>query len=208
MADTTFSPNTIKKDLSSFSKLDGKRKATILLLIGLLFIASVVVGSLLTGGTKKTDDQAGTGSDVTTQPETRPSTALALVPSEATLKVGSSQKVEVTLSRIPVAAADVVLSYDPAVFDVSGVTNGTVFSNVIVNKVDTTAGEIKFSASVSPSKKDDLKEGTVFSFMLKAKKEAASSALDFVKRDKDGTITALNGENTLGVTNGALLKVE
>ncbi|KXK08812.1 MAG: Cohesin domain protein [Microgenomates bacterium OLB22] len=198
---------TIQKDLGQFKTLPSQRKATIILLIGLLFIASVVVGSLLTGGSKKVDEQPTTGTDATTQPETRPSTALALVPNEATLKIGASQKIEVTLSRIPVAAADIVLSFDPAVFDVSGVTNGTVFSNVIVNKVDTTAGEIKFSASVSPSKKDDLKEGTVFSFTVKAKKEAASSALDFVKREKDGTITALNGENTLGVTNGALLKV-
>lgn len=193
----------MQNDLNQLKTLPTQKKTVILLLIGFLFIASVVVGSLMsrnkssdTTSMKKDSTNTGTGAQVA------PSTTLTLSPAETTLKVGQSTTMTIDLASVPVAATDIVLSFDPEVLTISDVKNGDVFARVIRNKVE--EGKLVFSASVDPNNAENLKLGKVVTFKVTAKKVAESSLLQFVQGD---TITALNGENTLGVSNGAIVKV-
>ncbi len=193
--------NTMQNDLNQLKGLPTQKKTVILLLIGFLFIASVVVGSLMSRNkadktATTTQEQAGTDT------QTAPSTTLTLSPAETTLKVGQSTTMTVDLASVPVAATDIVIAFDQEIFTVSDVKNGNVFARVIRNKVE--EGKLVFSASVDPNDAENLKEGKVLTFKLTAKKQADSALLQFVQGD---TITALNGDNTLGVTNGAIVKV-
>lgn len=193
--------NTMQNDLNQLKTLPTQKKTVILLLIGFLFIASVVVGSLMSRG--KTNDAASMKKDQTsTGAQTTPSTTLTLSPAETTLRVGQSTTMTIDLASVPVAATDIVLSFDPEILSVSDVKNGDVFARVIRNKVED--GKLVFSASVDPNNAENLKAGKVLTFKVTAKKASDSALLQFVQGD---TITALNGENTLGVTNGAIVKV-
>lgn len=201
----TFSPQTLSKDIKDFNSLDPQRKLIIAGVVLILFVGSIFVGAYLSKG-NKTDTTNPVNQVENNQdraPEKSPSTALTMM-AEKTMKVGGSQVVSVELATVPVTAADVVVTYDPDVFTVSMVENGEVFAKVIQKKIDATEGTITFSGSVDPAQPSDLKEGKVMSFKITAKKESASSLLQF---DKNDTITAINGENMLGLTTGATIKV-
>jgi len=189
----------LETDLHQVKKLDSNRKMALVLLIGGLFVASILVGRMLSSKTP-VSQETPVETDVTTQAQL-PSTSLELTPATLSLKVGETQKVSVSLSSLTVTAIDVALLFDPANISVSVIQNGVVFDTVIQSK--TNAGQILYSAAVNPTNKDSLRTGEVVSFMVTAKK-ASTSTISF---DPLKTKTALNGENTLGKTNETTITV-
>lgn len=205
MAENTFSTQTLSKDIKDFSNLDPQKKMIVAGIVLLLFIGSIFVGAYLSrSGSSVPND---TNNVDTTQgpnvPTKKPSTALAIL-GENTMKVGTTQTITVSLSNIPVTAADIIVSYDPEIFSVSNIENGTVFPKIIQNKLNEEDGTVVFSGSVDPSNPENLMQGDVMSFTIKALKEAKASLLQL---NRDETITAINGENTLGLTTGLSIKV-
>ncbi len=190
--------STIKQDLAEFNKLDQNRKMAVIAIIFGLFIISIIVGANVT-------KKSGTDSSTTSTPTSgalenaKPSTTVALSPAKQTVKVGQATKVDVVLSKLPVTAADVVLKYDPKQVTVSGLTNGNVFPRVIGMKDEN--GKITYNGSLSEQSPTDRKEGVVFSFTITPKAGAKSVVIDF---DHTKTLTAINGENTLGSTVGGI----
>lgn len=192
--------NPVTNDVNQFNQLDSRKKFTIIGIIAVLFVASVFVGSMIN---KKSDDTAQKTTEETTSDQGAAQSVLAIMPKEATLAVGKTQTFEVTLSQTPVAAVDIVVSYDPSVLQLSNVKNGTAFPSVIQNKFD--GKTLVFSSSVAATKKDATSSGKVLTFDVTAKKKATSTLLEFVQGE---TITAVNGENTLGTATGAMIKVQ
>lgn len=191
--------DSIGADLKQIQSLDSQKKTLLAAFLFVLFVVSIMVGANLSKEKKTTTTKTALDISSTLKPKTR----LALSPISKTLKVGSIQKVSVDLLELPVTATDIVLTYDPAVFAVSNVQNGTIFERVLVNKNEN--GSIMFSAAVSPSKALSATKGTILSFTVRALKETPSSLIQF---DTQKTITALNGENTLGLSTEATYKVE
>lgn len=195
--------DTIKQDLAEFNKLDQNRKMAVIAIIFGLFVISIIVGANLTRN-------AGTGSQSTATPTStalenaKPSTTVALSPAKAILKTGQATKIDVVLSKLAVTAADVVLTYDPKLVTVSNITNGPVFPNVL-DDITNEGGRITYHASLSEGNPTDRKEGVVFSFTVTPKAQSGSATIDF---DHTKTITAINGENTLGSTVGGIYTIE
>jgi len=201
MTQSTFSPQTIGQDIKDFNTLDPQRKLMVAGIVLILFVGSIFIGAYLSkGGSLGNKSDNGT---VQVAPTKKPATELKIM-ANTSMKVGTSQVVTVELSSVPVTATDVVVSFDPDILTVADVQNGKVFPKVIQKKIDATNGTITFSASVDPANPNDIKTGTVLSFKVTAKKDAPSTLLQFAK---DDTITAINGENTLGLTTGATIKV-
>lgn len=206
MANTTFSTQTLKQDLKDFQKLNPQRKAIIILVIVGLFVLSIVVGSYLSKGKQSTTEEI-TNTTITQAPEQTeqkegPTTNLTLSPKNSSLTVNGTKKIDVVITEEPVTATDIVITYDPEAVEVSGLVNGNVFSKMIRNKIED--GMITYSASIDPSNPKNISTGTVFSFTVKALK-AGSTVLDF---NQSETITAVNGNNTLGTTTGSQLDIK
>ena len=206
MTENTFSTQTLSKDIKDFSNLDPQKKMIVAGIVLLLFIGSIFVGAYLSRGSAPTPDVNNprtTDQQAPNVPTKKPSTALK-IEGQNTMKIGQTQTISVILSNIAVTASDIVVSFDPEIFTVLNVKNGIVFPKVIQNKINATDGMIIFSGSVDPSNPNDLKQGEVMSFTIKANKEAKASLLQL---NRDETITAINGENTLGLTSGLSIKV-
>lgn len=192
---------TIKQDLAEFNKLDQNRKMAVIAIIFGLFIISIIVGANVT---KKSDSESTATTPTSGALENaKPSTTIALSPAKQTIKVGSATKIDVMLSKLPVTAADVVLTYDTKQVTVSNLTNGSVFPRVIGMKNEN--GKITYNGSLSEQSPTDRKEGVVFSFTVTPKAGAKSVVIDF---DATKTLTAINGENTLGSTVGGIYTVQ
>ncbi len=197
MALNNFSGQTIRNDLNKFTNLDPQRKVMVVGLVFGLFLVSLIVGSYLSrpkSPTSQTPQQQ--------VPQEQNVTTLTVSPNQKTLKVGESQIVEVTLDKLPVPAADIVIQYDPAVLQVANVKNGTVFQRIIKNNVS--EGKIVYSGSINTDGETQPETGVLFTFSVKALKESAQTLLTF---DPVATITALNGDNTLGQTIGGEYKI-
>lgn len=193
----------LKKDLLDFYKLPQAQKNKVYLFLAILFILSIVIGRAFSGFRFSPSNQPTiTPTAVVTDTEKITQTVLSLSPAEKTLKVGQTETVKVLLSRRPVTAVDVVLTYDPMVLELSNIQNGDVFERVIQRK--SKSGKLIFSAAVSPENAVNIKEGAVFSFAVKPKKETKLTTISF---DAADTVTALQGENTLGVTESGKYKV-
>lgn len=191
----------LKKDVDQFNKLDQNRKVVLLAFLGGLFVLSVIVGSRVARRQPAQNMTGGTGV-VPTEIPARVSTDLAISTEKKDLKVGEEIVATVHLSNLAVPAADIVLQYDPSVLAISNVTNGDVFAQVIRNSVKD--GLVTFSGSVNPADKDNLRAGIVFTFTIKPLKASASTSIMF---DPLKTITALDGDNTLGGAVGGLYTV-
>lgn len=168
------------------------------ILVFLLFFAS---GKMKKNTNMKVNP---TATDTTQTETTSNKSALEVVTPSTKMKVDGTQTLKVVLSKASVAAIDVVLMYDPALLELSGVKKSSSFPQVIQNTVDNKKGTLIYSASVDPTKEDTLAEGEVFTFMVKAKSVAKEAKLDFNTVD---TIAAVNGENTLSSTKGVLLEI-
>lgn len=203
MAQSTFSPQTIGQDIKDFNTLDPQRKLMVAGIVLILFVGSIFVGAYLSKGGSLTNKSGNGTNPAQVAPTKKPATSLKIIANNA-MRVGASQVVTIELSSVPVTAADVVVSYDSDILTVADVQNGKVFPKVIQKKIDATNGTLTFSASVDPANPNDIKTGTVLSFKVTAKKVAPATLLQFAK---DDTITAINGENTLGLTTGATIKV-
>lgn len=203
-ADTQESPvaKAVQSQLGELKLLNPERKKFILIVLLVLFVASLMMASKI----QKKQEESPVQTDQTatvTAPAEAPKTSLSLSPASAELTVGQTQEITVSLTDVPVTAIDVVLTYDPTTFSVSNVTNGDIFGRVIRNTVED--GKVIFSASVLPEKKDALSEGDVLTFTVKALNSSGSA---FIAFDPTETITALGGENTLGVTTGATFTID
>lgn len=190
--------NNFKKmwdaDVKHLQKLDSHTKVSIFFFILSLFLASMVIGSSLV----KTS-ASGTQPTPTIQ---TPHANLSLSGTSTSMKIGENSSVTVTLNNTPVSAADIVLTYDPAILTVSNIKLGSVFTKLAKKVVSN--GKIMVSASVGPKKSKDLKTGVVFSFRISAK-GVGTTTIGF---DRTSTITAIDGQNILGETTDAVFTVE
>ena len=178
-------------DLKQVKGLPKERKVILGLLIAILFVVSIIVGAYLSQGKTSLLPTGGTNEQAVV-PTTKPSTSLSMTVDNQSLRVGTPSTVSVNLAQLPVSAADIVLTYDPAVLTISNIKNGVVFDRIIRRSIQN--GTVTFSAAVSPEKKDQLTEGTVMSFTV-APLKAGSTTIAF---DSAKTITAVNGVNTVG----------
>lgn len=192
--------DTLAKDVRDIKKLDDNRKFLLLMLFVVLFVISVLVGGFLAQNRPQTQVPQ-TAPQRTTK--LKPTTTLSIVSTSKTLKQGTTEKVTVNLEKTPVTAIDIVLNYDPNLLTVSNIENGTVFARVIRKKIET--GKIIYSAAIDTASKTALQTGPVFSFSIRALKSAGSAKITF---DPSQTITALNGENTLGSSLGASFNLQ
>lgn len=200
---------SVKQDVNQLTTLHPKKKLILAGLFFFIFFISVMVGQNISKNKKNTSvtPPAGQsplgGAQPTPMVSAKPGTELSIAPANQTLGVGQEAKITVVLSKVPVTAADVVITYDPEVVAVSAVQNGAVFERVIRNKVDN--GKLIFSASVSPENATQIKEGVVMTFMVKTLAISTGTRLDF---DPTATITALNGQNTIGQVMGAAITIK
>lgn len=189
---------SVTNDIKTIKKLDPKRQYVLLGFFVLLFVLSYSIGTMLSRNGNKTAEQTVTPTEAPTQA----TTTLTLSTASKNLTVGKPETVSVVLSKVPVSAADVVITYDPALLSVSNMQNGSVFTKIVRQKIDTT--KIVYSATINPDQKNNLSEGELFTFSVTPKK-AGTTVLQF---DTKETITALNGTNTLGSSLGAFLTIQ
>lgn len=198
---------SVKNDLGNLSSLHPKKKLVLAGLFFFIFFISIMVGQNISKNKKNTTVTPPAADTTNSQPtpmvSTKPGTELSMAPATQTLGVGKEAKITVLLSKVPVTAADVVVTYDAEVLAVSAVQNGVVFERVIRNKVDN--GKIIFSASVNPQNAAQIHEGVVITFMVKGLAKSTGTQLGF---DPTATITALNGENTIGHVTGSTIIVK
>ena len=204
---------TLIGDLKQFKKLSHQKQMLIVFLIVLLFGTSIVVGSFLSRGNVQLPSAITdiTGQGVVEEVEREPSTTLSITPDSHTMTVGETVDLEVVLSDITVVSADVVLTYDPEVFEITNLTNGTVFPKQIKDsdeeEIDNEEGRVNYHGTVAATKDaaDNTSEGTVFTITAKALSETEAATIGF---DLDRTKTALGGNNTLGLTVGSIISVQ
>ena len=157
-------------------------------LIGIVFFVfavSLIMGLLFA-------QKSGSNLEKTTEEAQEGTTQLMIKPQVSTLKPGESTQVSVDLTGTPSQAIDVIITFDATLVKVSDIVNGTIFPDILRNEVK--ESELVVSAAVDPNNPSNLKAGTVFTFTVTAL-EAGSATLEF---NKDITITANNGVNTLG----------
>lgn len=192
---------TLKQDLKDLKKLDPQTKVYVIIFIILIFIASILTSSsfISPGNSPSAAETENQTENITEEP----TTTLSITPSSDTLSVGDVIAVSVILSKTPVTAVDISLSYDPKVFGVSDIKKGSVFPTLLNQKIE--AGKIIVSASIDPEGAKNPTTGDVFSFSLKALVPSENSLIQF---DKELTTTAVAGENTLGLTVDANFTVQ
>lgn len=195
----------LKKDLSHVSKLDNNRKFLLLVLFVMVFGASVFVGNMIFNK-GALPAVPGTGGEEVAEvvPTAKPTSTLMFSPAAGEWQVGEATKVSVMLEGVPVTASDVVVTFDPTLVSVSEPVNGTVFAQVIRNTVD--EGKILYSASVSPENPESPSVGEVLSFEVTPLEAAAGEEVS-LQFDPIETITAIDGESTLGTTVGGVYSV-
>lgn len=189
----------VQNDLNEFNQLHPNRKLAIFGIILFVFVLSIVVGVYFSK--KSARMNAGTESPLPTSAPAE-TTALALVPSAETVKVGDTVTVSVMLSGEAVQATDIFVNFDPAVFKATAINNGEVYESLIRQTME--KDHVGITAGLNPSATDNMKTGEVFSFTLEAIAKG-SSELAF---DPELTITAKNGLNSLKGTQNVTVSVE
>jgi len=167
-------------------------------LIGIVFFVfaiSLIVGLLYA---KKND----TTKMKETTDQKQGTTQLMIKPQASTLKKGESTQVSVELAGSPSQAADIVITFDSKLLKVSEVTNGNVFPDIL--KSDIKDNQVTVSSAVDPNNPSNLKTGTIFTFTATAL-SAGSTSLEF---NRNLTITAHTGVNTLGTAEAATILVQ
>ncbi|KXK11201.1 MAG: hypothetical protein UZ22_OP11002000405 [Microgenomates bacterium OLB23] len=167
-------------------------------LIGIVFFifaVSLIMGLLFA-------QKNGTSTKTAEKQSLEGTTKLSLKPQAMQLKKGESTQVTVELSGSPSQAADIVVTFNPKLVKVSEVANGTVFSDILRSEVQD--NQIVVSSAVDPNNPTNLKEGVLFSFTVTAL-ASGDATLDF---NKDLTITAHSGTNTLGTAEPVTLSIK
>ncbi len=188
--------NTLQNDVQQFNQLHPHRKLATFGIILFVFVLSVVIGVYYS---KKQSAQTDT---TTTQSESNSTTSLALAPSAEMTKVGETFTVSVLLNGQPVQATDIVITFDKTMFKASNILNGKVFDNLI--RQDITPGMISVTGAVQATANPEMKTGEVFTFTMEALKKGTSE----LKFDKNLTITAKNGVNTLSNAQNISIQVD
>ncbi len=188
--------NTLQNDVQQFNQLHPHRKLATFGIILFVFVLSVVIGVYYS---KKQSSQTA---QPTKMEESTTSTSLALAPSEEIVQVGKTFTVSVLLNGQPVQATDIVINFDKTMFKASNILNGKVYDNLI--RQDITDGQVSVTGAVQATANPEMKTGEVFTFTMEALKKGTSE-LSF---DKNLTITAKNGVNTLSGAQNISIQVE
>lgn len=193
--------SSLQKDISDFTTLSPQVKFLLVVQLIILFILSILVGVLFsprfTGNVRQNPDAPELSQ------ESQATTQLSLEPNDHIMQIGEDVLMNVTMSGAPSTAVDVVLTYDPAVLEISDVTNGEVYEREIYNEITTEGGVGKVYFSAAQPLEEDT-DGAVFGFVATAIQKVETSPIEF---DLDLTITAENGVNTLGVAQPAEIHV-
>lgn len=188
--------DNMQNDIQEFHTLHPNKKIQILGIIAVIFVVSIGLGLYIAG---RTPSNAPTPDNTTT---VQGATRLSIVPESIILAKGSSTKVNVVVEGEGSQATDVVITFDPTAVKASDIVNGTVFPDIL--RSDIGEKQLVVSAAVDPNNPNDLKTGTLFSFTLEGI-AAGTSTLAF---DKNVTITATNGVNTLGTVEAVSIKIQ
>lgn len=189
--------NTIQGDVQQFHTLHPQKKLKALAIIAVIFVVSIAAGLYFANKSNmsKAPQQAA--------PETAEGMSqLTILPEAQTVTKGQTTQVQVLINKTGAQAADVVIDYDPKVVEITNIVNGDVFPDMLRSQIEN--GQVAVSAAVDPNNPTDVKTGTLFSFTLKGLAAGAAN-LTF---NKDLTITATNGVNTLGGTESITITVE
>jgi len=192
----------IKSDVQQFHSLHPNKKLAILGIIFIVTISSIFLGVYLNKNNQQQAPTAQQPSETLPSDQETGSTTLSLSPVATSVQVGEETQVSVLLGKSSVQAVDVVVTFDPTMFEASNIVNGDVYEDMLIKKVED--GKVTVSAAVSPNDPTNLKTGTLFTFSLKALK-AGSGQIQF---DSKKTITAKNGVNTLGSTTPVTIAVQ
>lgn len=194
----------IRQDLGDFGSLSPQIRFLLLFQLVILFVISLLIGLLFSpgfGGQKvvhKTQSSKGRLQNYATLASSQ--TLVSITPSDVVLKIGETQTFSVVIEGQTVPTADIVIVYDPKTFIITDVKKADIFDRVIVNEVK--PGEIHYSASFSPD--TTAQQGTMFTFAARAIKKTQETKIVI---DKKQSITARVGENTLGATKDAIVRV-
>ncbi|KXK11199.1 MAG: hypothetical protein UZ22_OP11002000403 [Microgenomates bacterium OLB23] len=176
----------VETDIQEFHTLHPQKKLKVLAIIAAIFIASVAGGLYFS-------TKSNTPSTTTKDSEAPKGTSqLIMQPETLSITKGQTIKVSVMVKDTGSQATDIAIGYDPKLVEVSNIVNGDVFPDMLRSEI--VNNQIIVSAAVDPNNPNDIKTGTVFSFMLKGL-TTGEATLTF---DKDITIAATNGVNTLG----------
>lgn len=194
--------DSLRRDIVDFKTLTPQVKFLIVIQVIILFILAILVGVLFSpqfnNQVKQNPNSERTGSTNSTQ--------LSIKPQDEIMKIGEERVISVHMTGTPVTAADMVLTFDPQILEVSAVTNGDMFAKEIYNKVEN--GIMYFSvaqnADDGAGRKPTASSDMVFSFTIKALKKVETTKIEF---SLDETITAEDGKNTLGVAQPAEIHV-
>lgn len=196
--------DSLQKDIVDFKSLSPQIKFLLAIQVIILFILSILVGVLFSPQFNN-QVKRNPNTDLTSALNDKSATQLSIIPQDEIMKVGEERIMSVQMSGAPVTAADIVITYDPTLLEVSNVSNGEIFGREIINNIE--AGKITFSAAknVDDNSQDkDASTGAIFGFAVKALKKVETTRLEF---SLDETITAEDGRNTLGVTQSAEIHV-
>jgi hypothetical protein len=189
--------DNVQDDIQEFHTLHPQKKLKALSIIAVIFALSIGAGLYFAGqsGLRKAP------SDVT-KDTNKGMSQLSIVPESPSIAKGGTTKVSVNMNDTGAQAVDVVITFDPKLVAISEITNGDVFPDILRSEV--VNNQVIVSAAVDPNNPAEVKTGTLFSFTLKGV-SVGSAALNF---DKDLTITATNGVNTLGMTEPVTITVK
>ncbi len=189
--------DNVQTDIQDFHTLHPQKKLKVLGIIALIFAVSIGAGLYFAG--KSGLSKAPKNDTVATAEGT---SQLSIAPESLTVAKGATTKVNVKLDGTGSQATDIVITFDPKLVELSDVVNGDVFPDILRSEIGN--GQVIVSAAVDPNTPTDVKTGTVFSFTLKGL-TAGNAVLGF---EKDLTITATNGVNTLGSAEPVTVTVE
>ncbi len=189
--------DNVQTDIQEFHTLHPQKKLKILAIIAAIFAVSIGAGLYFAG--KSGLSKAPKTETVVTEEGT---SQLSIAPESLSVAAGATTKVNVKIGNTGSQATDIVITFDPKLVEMSEVVNGDVFPDILRSEIGD--GQVIVSAAVDPNSPTDVKTGTVFSFTLKGL-VAGSAVLGF---EKDLTITATNGVNTLGSAEPVTVTVE
>ncbi len=189
---------TVRKDVKDFATLSPQVRFLLAIQLIILFILSILIGVIFSPKFKK----SVTHQNNIVLEKPIEGVTLTILPQDEFMKIGEETPFFVTMSGAAPYAMDVVVTYDPALLQVSQVENGDIFDRVILNTVK--PGAVTFSAAYNPGKNTFKKEGTVLKFKAKALKKTEQTLIYF---DQKQTIAAQEGKNILNTLEPAQVHI-
>ena len=126
----------IKSDVQQFHSLHPNKKLAILGIIFIVTISSIFLGVYLNKNNQQQAPATQQPSETLPSDQETGSTTLSLSPVATSVQVGEETQVSVLLGKSSVQAVDVVVTFDPTMFEASNIVNGDVYEDMLIKKVE------------------------------------------------------------------------